>query len=144
MLKKSALYETTPQGMEVETGLFYNMALSLRSTLAPDRLLAAIKSFEHHMGRDVAHSHNLPRTVDIDILMMAPYPDATDMGKGIYKTVELEIPHPRMTERAFVLVPLSEIAPAVLHPVRLQTIAALLAQLPQPIAGITPVLTVPS
>ncbi len=144
VLKQSSLYETVPVGMAIETGLFFNMAVCFGSDLEPTELLREIKGFEQHMGRDVARSHNLPRTVDIDILLMEQIEGPTRRGSRVLKTRDLEIPHSLMTERGFVLVPLSEIAPDVIHPVRLQTITELLAELPQPLQGIRPVLTVPS
>ena len=119
----SSLYETEPVGMETGTGNFYNLVLCMQipSSLSPIDLLREIKRFEKRMGRDIAHSHNLPRTIDIDILLA---------GDRVINTEELVIPHKEMTKRAFVLIPLNEIAPGVVHPVLKQPIKEVLEHLP--------------
>jgi 2-amino-4-hydroxy-6-hydroxymethyldihydropteridine diphosphokinase len=119
----SSLYETEPVGMEAGTGNFYNLVLCVQipSSLSPVDLLREIKEFERRMGRNIAHSHNLPRIIDIDILLA---------GDRVINTEELVIPHQEMTKRAFVLIPLSEIAPEVVHPVLNKSIKELLHQLP--------------
>ena len=125
ILKISPLYETEPVGMEPDTEDFYNLVLNLQTppSLSPLQLLREIKKFESSMKRDISHSHNLPRTIDIDILL------ADDR---VIKSKELTIPHQEMTKRAFVLVPFCEIAPDVVHPVLEKTIKEILEQLPQP------------
>jgi 7,8-dihydro-6-hydroxymethylpterin-pyrophosphokinase len=95
--------------------------MQIPSALAPVDLLREIKGFERRMGRDIAHSHNLPRIIDIDILLA---------GEQVINTEELVIPHQEMTKRAFVLIPLHEIAPGVVHPVLKKTAKELLSQLP--------------
>jgi 2-amino-4-hydroxy-6-hydroxymethyldihydropteridine diphosphokinase len=119
----SSLYETEPVGMEAGTGNFYNLVLCMQipSTLSPVDLLREIKEFERRMGRDIAHSHDLPRIIDIDILLA---------GNQEINTEELVVPHQEMTKRAFVLMPLHEIAPQVVHPVLNKSIKELLEQLP--------------
>lgn len=106
--KMSNIYETEPEGMPKDTRPFYNMALCLESELRPAALLEKIKGIEQLMGRDLNNSHYRPRTLDIDILLA---------NNEIINTGTLTIPHPRMHERAFVLEPLNEIAPDVMHPV---------------------------
>jgi 2-amino-4-hydroxy-6-hydroxymethyldihydropteridine diphosphokinase len=119
----SSLYETEPVGMETEAENFYNLVLCMQipSSLSPVDLLREIKEFERRMGRDIAHSHDLPRIIDIDILLA---------GNQEINTEELVVPHQEMTKRAFVLMPLHEIAPQVVHPVLNKSIKELLEQLP--------------
>jgi len=122
ILKVSSIYETEPVGMDTteEVENFYNLVLSIDTTLSPVPLLKEIKEFEKHMGRDIAHSHNLPRVIDIDILLA---------GDRIVNTRDLVIPHKEMTKRAFVLIPLNEIAPEVIHPVLKKPVKEILANL---------------
>ncbi len=117
--RKSALYETTPQGMP-GAPLFYNLALALESRLSPQALLAACKGHEASQGRDLEKSHNNDRSIDIDILLA---------GDMIVATPELTIPHPRLRQRGFVLVPLFEIAPKRVHPLEKATVTQLLSRL---------------
>ena len=101
----SSIYETEPVGY-VEQPWFLNMACSGKTSLDPFELLSFAKEIETSLGR-VASFSNAPRTIDIDILF---YEDRS------IDTVALVIPHPRIAERAFVLVPLTEIAPEFVHP----------------------------
>jgi 2-amino-4-hydroxy-6-hydroxymethyldihydropteridine diphosphokinase len=119
VLKRSSIYETTPVGMP-GAGLFLNRVLTLESALAPRELLARCKAYEAGQGRDVRDSHCRDRAIDIDILLA---------GNRVMNTPELILPHPRLVERGFVLVPLFEIAPKLLHPVEKVTVARLLSRL---------------
>ena len=105
----STLIETEPEG-GIPQGKFLNGALRIQTDLMPNDLLAALKNVERRCGRLKAEA-NGPRTLDLDILL---YDDVV-----IVEGKTLSIPHPRMAERAFVLGPLAEIAPEVVHP-RLQ------------------------
>lgn len=121
VLKVSSIYETTPVAMAPDAGNFYNLVLSLDSDLSPYELLKVIKEIEKKMGRDVttpAASHNKPRTMDIDILLAE---------EQVINTEDLTIPHKEMHRRDFVLVPLNEIAPPVIHPVLKQKISEIFA-----------------
>lgn len=102
----SSIYETEPVGY-LEQPLFLNMVCCGTTALDPFELLRAIKKIEAGLGR-VPSFRNGPRLIDIDILL---YDDR------VIATSDLVIPHPRMMERAFVLVPLLEIAPELVHPV---------------------------
>ena len=104
--KVSSLYETDPVGWGPQP-LFLNAVCQGTAFLSPKELLAFIKGIERAMGR-VESFPNAPRLIDIDILLY---------GDQIFTTPELTIPHPRLEERAFVLVPLAEIAPELVHPV---------------------------
>jgi 2-amino-4-hydroxy-6-hydroxymethyldihydropteridine diphosphokinase len=122
VLKVSSAYETGPVGMAEGAGDFYNMAVALRSSLAPEQLLQAIKGYERLRGRDLSHSHYQPRAIDIDILMA----ERPDRPEGlIIETEQLTIPHKQMVNRAFVLAPLEEIAPSAVHPVLKKTVKEL-------------------
>ncbi len=120
VLKISSIYETEPQGMAPGAGYFYNLVIGLQTSLSPHDLLEEIKQFEKQMGRDMTNSHNQPRTIDIDILL------AEDQ---VVNTENLVIPHKLMHKRAFVLVPLNEIAPHVIHPVLKKTVKEILSGL---------------
>lgn len=121
ILKVSSVYETGPVGMAAGAEDFYNLVLCLQTFLAPPALLLALKDYEQRMGRDTRRSHNLPRTIDIDILLA---------DQQVIDTGELAIPHKEMTKRAFVLIPLKEIAPDLVHPVLKKTISEILEHLP--------------
>ena len=108
--KISSIYDTEAVG-SIAQPRFLNLACEVFTRLTPEGLLALVKGVELKMGR---HSRSgEPRTIDIDILLY---------GNTVVKTKDLEIPHPRMTERQFVLVPLAEIAPDAVHPVTKKTI----------------------
>ncbi len=96
----SSYYETDPWGFE-DQDAFLNIALGIDTDLTPDQLLAACQAVEQELKR-VRKIHWGPRTIDVDILTYGQY---------CSQSAVLEIPHPRMTERGFVLVPLAEIAP---------------------------------
>jgi 2-amino-4-hydroxy-6-hydroxymethyldihydropteridine diphosphokinase len=119
VLKRSAVYETSPVGMAA-SGPFLNMAVILESPLSPLQLLARCKEFEAARGRDLWDAHDRDRSIDIDILLA---------GDLVMDTPGLTIPHPRLCQRGFVLVPLFEIAPKQVHPVENMTVTRLLSRL---------------
>ncbi|AIQ50160.1 2-amino-4-hydroxy-6-hydroxymethyldihydropteridine diphosphokinase [Paenibacillus sp. FSL R7-0331] len=100
VVRCSSIYETEPVGY-LDQPQFLNMAAALRTTLAPEALLQAMLEIENQLGRvrDIRYG---PRTVDLDLLWV----DGQTLD-----TPDLTLPHPRMMERAFVLVPLSDIVP---------------------------------
>jgi 2-amino-4-hydroxy-6-hydroxymethyldihydropteridine diphosphokinase len=104
--KVSSVYDTEPVGL-IDQPRFLNLVCRIYTTLTPAGLLTLIKGIEQKMGRTPA-GRNAPRPIDIDILFY---------GNQVIQTPDLVIPHPRLVERAFVLVPLSEIAPHLVHPV---------------------------
>jgi len=103
--KLSAIYETEPVGYKAQP-LFLNLICRIATDLPPDQLLWFAKKIETEMGRTPSFP-NAPRIVDIDILLY----EGT-----IMETRNLTIPHPRLKDRAFVLIPLTEIAPKLIHP----------------------------
>jgi len=116
VVKRSSFYQTEPVEFLAQ-GWFLNMAVEAETELMPRQLLRVIRRIERELGRKRIMRSG-PRTIDIDILMF---------GANIVRAAELEIPHPRMMERRFVLVPMAEIAPALRHPVLRLTMAELLA-----------------
>lgn len=102
IIARSSLYETPPWG-PVPQGPYLNLVVAVETELSARELLNMLLGVEHAFGRDRTREVRFgPRTIDIDILL---YGDET------VAEPDLEIPHPRMMERAFALVPLSEIAP---------------------------------
>jgi len=111
----SPIYDTEPTG-NTHQPRFLNLVAQAYTSLAPLGLLTLAKGIEAKLGR-VPGKRNAPRPIDIDILFH---------GDLVMKTPKLVIPHPRLTERAFVLVPLVEIDPDLVHPVNGKTSKELL------------------
>lgn len=117
IVRASSIYETAPREVE-DQPWFLNQVLECETDLFPRQLLSRLKKIERSMGRK-KRARNGPREIDLDILL---YADA------VVKTPELEIPHPRMIERRFVLEPLAEIAPEKKHPGTKRTMKELLGK----------------
>jgi 2-amino-4-hydroxy-6-hydroxymethyldihydropteridine diphosphokinase len=119
LTRESSLYETEPLELR-EQPWFLNCVVEAETDLMPRQLVNALLEIEREMGR-TRRVPKGPRVIDIDILFF---------GASALSTPELEIPHPRMAERRFVLVPFAEIAPEARHPVLKKTVAELLAETP--------------
>ncbi len=118
---RSSLYETEPVGYHDQPA-FLNAVLVLETNLEPLSLLHALLAIEQELGRDRSKGvRNGPRTLDLDLLLM---------GNTIVSGEDLMLPHPALAQRRFVLAPLAEIVPHLRHPQNDQTMAELLAQLP--------------
>ena len=110
----SSIYETTPWGY-LDQPDFLNCVCAINTELDPQSLLAATQAVELDLGRRPNFRFG-PRLIDVDILLY---------GEVIHHTKDLEIPHLRMAQRAFVLVPLAEVAPDIKHPAVGKTISSL-------------------
>ena len=102
----SSVYETEPWGFKSNT-VFWNQILLVKTTFSPETLLGKITVIEHFFGRKRSKTGYMSRKMDIDILY---FDDRT------IQTDKIEIPHPRVPDRKFVLLPLTEIAPYFIHP----------------------------
>lgn|SRR5699024_1313700 len=116
----SSIYETDPVGFTDQAD-FLNMIIEVETTLSPFDLLAYCQEVENRLGREREIRFG-PRTIDLDILLY---------GEETVETEELTVPHPRMHERAFVLVPLAELAPNYVIPGVGEKVEELLEQLPE-------------
>ena len=116
----SSIYETEPVDVR-DQPTFLNMVAELRVTIfSPEQTLARLLRIEYTGGRRRTIRRG-PRTIDLDLLLYGSEQSATEF---------LQLPHPRLHERRFVLMPLAELAPQLLHPTLDQTISQLLAQTP--------------
>jgi 2-amino-4-hydroxy-6-hydroxymethyldihydropteridine diphosphokinase len=117
IIDQSSWYLTEPWGYH-DQDEFINLVLKVETGLAPLELLRFLKELEEKLGRQKTVPFG-PRTIDLDILFY---------GDRVIQSPELTIPHTRVCERGFVLVPLEEIAPQLMHPVHNRTISRLLAE----------------
>ena len=117
LLRASPVYETAPWGYTRQPS-FLNCVLEIRTTLPPGRLLESVKRLEVAMGRQPGFRYG-PRLIDVDILLY---------GNSMVDLPGLQIPHPRLQQRAFALTPLAELAPRLVHPALGITIAQMAAE----------------
>jgi 2-amino-4-hydroxy-6-hydroxymethyldihydropteridine diphosphokinase len=127
VLRQSSVYETDPVGEVELMGPFFNGAIEIETELPADVLMRRLLAIERAMGRkrvpgrkSVRRTRYKPRVIDLDLLFF---------DKEIRDTPALTLPHPRLHERRFVLAPMAELAPALIHPRLNVTISDLLANL---------------
>jgi len=118
IINESPIYETEPVGHK-EQGWFLNSVVKGRTELSPGRLWEALEKIEKSIGREREIKWG-PRIIDLDILFY---------GNKILNDKQLQIPHSELHKRSFVLIPLEEIAPELVHPVLKKTISELLRDL---------------
>ena len=121
-LAQSAVYETSPVGCETGAQNFYNAVIEIGFDKSADELLELLQSIEHSLGRERNHERNVSRTIDLDLLYF---------GSEERTQPPVQLPHPRMTERRFVLQPLCDIAPDLRLPRQTKNVGELLAELPE-------------
>lgn len=118
--QSSPLYETAPVGGPDGQGPFLNAVLRLTTALSPQQLLAHCLTIESELGR-TRNVYWGPRTIDLDLLLF------DDL---LLETTQLHLPHPRLHLRRFVLLPLADLAPGLLHPLLRQSMTDLAADCP--------------
>jgi len=122
LVQMAPIYETAPLGGPPQPD-FLNSVVELETACSPHELLALLKRIEREMGRDPSGTRWGPRTIDLDLLLY---------DELILDDARLTLPHPRMHERAFVLQPLAELAPELIHPRLQRRVEQLLEALRQP------------
>jgi 2-amino-4-hydroxy-6-hydroxymethyldihydropteridine diphosphokinase len=121
-MRCSRIYETEPVDCEPGTPFFLNAAVEIEFEGRPHELLASLRAIEKKFARGENRLRNAPRTLDLDIVFF---------GSFVLADPALTLPHPRMFERRFVLVPLADIHPELILPGQSETVAQLLAKLPR-------------
>ena len=116
VVQLATIIETEPMGGPPQ-GPYLNTVVELETALAPEELLRKLKDIEQQLGRQPSAQRWSPRPIDLDLLL---YDDR------VIESPELCVPHPRLPERRFVLEPLAQLAPEVVHPVLHRSVAALL------------------
>lgn len=119
-MRSSAIYETEPIGCETGAAKFLNAAIEFEYAGGAQDLLRELAAIEKLLGRSATHARNVSRTIDLDLLYF---------GDLEIETAELQLPHPRITEREFVLRPLADIRPDLVLPKQAESVRALLLRL---------------
>lgn len=119
-MRSSAIYETEPVGCEKGAAKFLNAAIEFGFAGEAQDLMRALAVIERLLGRSAIHARNVSRTIDLDLLYF---------GELEIESAELQLPHPRITDREFVLRPLADIRPDLVLPRQTEPVGALLLQL---------------
>jgi 2-amino-4-hydroxy-6-hydroxymethyldihydropteridine diphosphokinase len=122
----SAIYETDPVGCEKGAANFLNAVIEFGYSGEAEALLRELGVIEKMLGRPAAHARNVSRPIDLDLLYF---------GEAVIATGGLELPHPRIVEREFVLKPLADIRPDLILPEQTESVGALLLRL-SPVGGV--------
>jgi 2-amino-4-hydroxy-6-hydroxymethyldihydropteridine diphosphokinase len=120
-IRSSAIYETEPVGCEKGAAKFLNAALEFQYSGEAQELLRELAAIEKRLGRPATHARNVSRSIDLDLLYF---------GDLEIETAELQLPHPRISDREFVLRPLADISPDLVLPKQTEPVRALLRCLP--------------
>ena len=123
LIVQSAVYETSPVDCEPGARNFYNAVIEVGFEKSADAFLEELQKIEQALGREGNHERNVSRAIDLDLLYF---------GSERRDDALLQLPHPRMTERKFVLQPLCDIAPDLRLPGQTKNVGELLAELPDP------------
>lgn len=121
-LLASAVYETEPVGCEPNAAKFLNAVIEIGYDGDASELLQSLRRIERELGRPPKHERNISRTLDLDLLYF---------GEVVTSSPELQLPHPRLHERRFVLEPLNDIRADLLLPSQAENVAGLLRRLPE-------------
>ena len=121
-VRTSAIYETDPIGCEPGAAKFLNAAMEIEYAGEAQDLLRELAAIERLLGRSSTQARNVSRTIDLDLLYF---------GDLEIETAALQLPHPRIAEREFVLRPLADIQPDLVLPKQTETVSALLLRLPE-------------
>jgi 2-amino-4-hydroxy-6-hydroxymethyldihydropteridine diphosphokinase len=103
----SSVYDTEPVGLVLDQPSFLNACLRVETELGPEELLDACKAVERSVGRAVDGVRHGPRAIDVDLLLL---------GSAVYRSDRLSLPHPEVSARRFVMVPLLELDPSLTLP----------------------------
>ena len=118
---RSSIYQTEPLDVPIEQGDYLNQVITVRTGLPAAELLARCREVEQQLGRPADHEAGMPRVIDLDLIVY---------GSKVCAGPQLTLPHPRYSQRKFVLVPLAEVMPAFRDPITGETIAEILAACP--------------
>jgi 2-amino-4-hydroxy-6-hydroxymethyldihydropteridine diphosphokinase len=116
-VRSSAIYETEPVNCEKGALKFFNAVIEFEYSGEPEALLRELAGIEKILGRPAAHVRNVSRTIDLDLLYF---------GERLINTCALQLPHPRIVEREFVLRPLADVRPDLILPEQTESVSALL------------------
>jgi 2-amino-4-hydroxy-6-hydroxymethyldihydropteridine diphosphokinase len=124
LVGRSSIWQTKPVGANIPQPDYFNAALGVQTALPPEQLLRELLAIESRLGR-VRHERNAPRTIDLDIL----WSEGSPVHRNASEWPAVDVPHPRLAERAFALIPLLEIVPDAADPLTGRLYAEILAEI---------------